>query len=253
MLQVRNVYKSYHSDNILSDISFQVNQGESLGLIGESGSGKSTIARLIVGLETYDAGQITLNGLELRYLKGHELKKARRNIQIVFQNPTASLNPKLPIWKSVIEPLQNYPDVTPPFLQEVRNNKKRMAEILLEKVGLHKSMLDLYPHQLSGGQRQRVAIARGISLQPSILICDEPTSSLDVSVQAQILNLMQELKSEFNMSYLFISHDIATIRYMCEKIAVLKEGMLVDLFAAENLFSESRNPYTKLLVGAATE
>lgn len=253
MLQVKNVCKSYRSNKVLNDVSFQIQQGECLGLIGESGSGKSTLAKLILGLDQSDRGKITLNGIDFQCLKGAELRKARRHVQVVFQDPTASLNPKLPVWKSVIESLENYPDVVPSFLKDVRNDKKQMAEILLEKVGLNKSLLERYPHQLSGGQRQRAAIARGISLQPSLLICDEPTSSLDVSIQAQILNLLKELREEFNMSYVFISHDMAAVRYICERMAVLKEGMLVDLFLSEDLFSKRRHPYTRRLVEAAAE
>lgn len=253
MLQVEKVFKSYLLSSVLTNVSFQINHGESLGLIGESGSGKSTMAKLIVGLERIDAGQVTLNGVDFQQLRGAELRKARRHVQVVFQDPSASLNPKLPIWKSIIEPLENYPDVIPSFLIEVRNDRKRMAEILLEKVGLDADLLERYPHQLSGGQRQRVVIARGISLQPNLLICDEPTSSLDVSVQAQILNLLKELKKEFNMSFLFISHDMAAVQYMCERIAVLKQGVLVDLFLSEDLFSKARHPYTQMLVEAAVE
>lgn len=182
-----------------------------------------------------------------------ELREARRNIQVVFQDPTASLNPKLPVWKSVIEPLENYPEVSPPFLKEVRGDKKKMGSILFEKVGLHGDLLERYPHQLSGGQRQRVAIARGISLQPNLLICDEPTSSLDVSVQAQILQLLKSLKEEFQMSFLFISHDMAVVKYMCERVAVLQKGDLVDVFHSHEFFTEDRHPYTKMLIDAAVE
>jgi ABC-type dipeptide/oligopeptide/nickel transport system ATPase subunit len=253
MLLVKKVSKSYRSTLVLTEVNFHIEQGESLGLIGESGSGKSTMARLIVGLEHVDEGQVTLNGVDFQQLRGAELRKARRHVQVVFQDPSASLNPRLPIWKSIIEPLENYPDVVPSFLKEVRNDRKKMAEILLEKVGLDSGLLERYPHQLSGGQRQRVVIARGISLQPNLLICDEPTSSLDVSIQAQILNLLKELKKEFNMSYLFISHDMASVQYMCERIAVLKQGVLVDLFLSENLFSKERHPYTQMLVEAAVE
>jgi peptide/nickel transport system ATP-binding protein len=253
MLEVKKVSKSYRSNKVLNDVSFHMQQGECLGLIGESGSGKSTIAKLILGLDQYDSGQIILNNFDFNQLKGRELRKARRHVQVVFQDPSASLNPKLPIWKSVIEPLENYPEVIPVFLKEVRKERRKMAEILLEKVGLHSGLLDRYPHQLSGGQRQRVAIARGISLQPSLLICDEPTSSLDVSIQAQILNVLKELKREINMSYLFISHDMAAVQYMCERIAVFKEGMLVDLFLSKDLFSEDRHPYTRKLVEAVLE
>jgi peptide/nickel transport system ATP-binding protein len=253
MLQVENVTKTYKSTAVLKNVSFQMKQGESLGLIGESGSGKSTMAKLILGLEGFDSGNVTLNGIVFQHLKGKSLRKARRNVQIVFQDPAASLNPKLPIWKAVIEPLENYSEVVPSFLKDVRDDRKKMAAILLEKVGLGSDLLDRYPHQLSGGQRQRVAIARGISLQPGLLICDEPTSSLDVSIQAQILNLLKELKEEFQMSYLFISHDMASVRYMCDRIAVLKEGELVDIFCSEDLFSDERHSYTKMLVDAALE
>ncbi|WP_222439307.1 ABC transporter ATP-binding protein [Sporosarcina sp. BP05] len=253
MLQVEKVSKSYRSTSVLTEVTFQMEQGESLGLIGESGSGKSTMAKLIVGLEHLDGGQITLNGLDFQQLRGAELRKARRHVQVVFQDPWASLNPKLPVWKSIIEPLENYPDVVPSFLKGVRNDKRKMAEILLEKVGLDRDFLERYPHQLSGGQRQRVGIARGIGLQPNLLICDEPTSSLDVSIQAQILNLLKELKKEFNMSYLFISHDMASVQYMCDRIAVFKQGVLVDLFLSKDLFSDTRHPYTKMLVQATVE
>lgn len=251
MLEVNKVSKSYGSTSVLNEVTFHIKQGESLGLIGESGSGKSTMSRLIVGLEQVDEGQVTLKGVDFQQLRSTELRKARRNVQVVFQDPSASLNPKLPIWKSIIEPLENYPEVVPSFLKKVRNDRKKMAEILLEKVGLNSDLLERYPHQLSGGQKQRVAIARGISLQPSLLICDEPTSSLDVSIQAQILNLLKELKKEFNMSYLFISHDMTSVQYMCERIAVLKQGVLVDLFLSEDLFSNARHPYTQMLVEAA--
>ncbi|USK27736.1 dipeptide/oligopeptide/nickel ABC transporter ATP-binding protein [Bacillus sp. CMF21] len=253
MLEVKNVSKSYQSTLVLKDISFQMAQGECLGLIGGSGSGKSTLAKLILGIAQCDEGEVILNGADFQSLKKGELRRARRHVQAVFQDPSASLNPKLRIWKSIIEPLENYPDAVPPFLIEVKADKRKMAEILLSKVGLQQDLMNRYPHQLSGGQRQRAAIARGISLQPSLLICDEPTSSLDVSIQAQILNLLRELKNEFNMSYLFISHDMAAARYMCNRFAVLKEGSLVDLFSADDLFGVNRHPYTRKLIAAAME
>lgn len=253
MLLVENISKSYKSANVLEGISFHIGQGECLGLIGESGSGKSTVAKLILGLAECDSGRIVLNEITLSELKGRHLRKSRRHVQIVFQDPSASLNPKLPIWKSVIEPLDNFPEVTPLFLRDCRNDKRKMAEVLLSMVGLNPSFLDRYPHQLSGGQKQRVAIARGISLKPCLLICDEPTSSLDVSIQAQILNLLRELKIKLNMSFLFISHDMATVKYMCERIVVLKEGKIVDEFPTVDLFLEVRHSYTKLLVEAALE
>lgn len=248
-MEINSVSKTYNSKPAIENISISVNQGESLGIIGESGSGKSTLAKLITGLEPVDKGKIIFRGVHK--LKGKALQEIRRHVQIVFQDPTGSLNPKLPVWKSVIEPLENYPEVVPTFLKEVRHDKKLMACILFHKVGLSKELLERYPHQLSGGQKQRIAIARGISLQPALLICDEPTSSLDVSIQAQVLNLLKELKRELNMSFVFISHDMAAVQFMCERIAVLKNGKLVDVFTTEQLFSDERHEYTRKLVKSA--
>lgn len=178
------------------------------------------------------------------------MRAARKHVQAVFQDPTASLNPRLPIWKAVIEPLENYPDVIPGFLRKVRDSERQMAAVLLDTVGLSQELLDRYPHQLSGGQRQWVAIARGISLQPKLLICDEPTASLDVSVQAQILNLLKHLRTEFRVAYLFISHDLASIRFLSDRIAVLRHGNLVDFFTSDHLFSPERHPYTRQMLTA---
>jgi ABC-type glutathione transport system ATPase component len=253
MLEVQNMSKSYKTTKAVNNLSFDIKQGECLGLIGESGSGKSTIAKLLLGLEEIDSGEVVMNGTPLRKLSGRKQREFRRHIQIVFQDPSASLNPKLPIWKSVIEPLENFPETIPSFLKECRKDRRKMAEVLLGIVGLQAEYLDRFPHQLSGGQKQRVAIARGISLQPNLLICDEPTSSLDVSVQAQILDLIKELKTKLNMSFLFISHDMAAVKYMSDRIAVVKEGNLVDLFPSQDLFLEDRHPYTKMLVEAGME
>lgn len=253
MLEVHNVSHSYKTLKAVKNLSFDIKQGECLGLIGESGSGKSTIAKLLLGLEEFDSGEVVMNGTHLRKLSGPKQREFRRHIQIVFQDPSASLNPKLPIWKSVIEPLGNFPETIPSFLKECRKDRRKMAEVLLGIVGLQSEYLDRFPHQLSGGQKQRVAIARGISLQPSLLICDEPTSSLDVSVQAQILDLLKELKKELNMSFLFISHDMAAVKYMSDRIAVLKEGKLVDIFSSQELFLDDRHPYTKMLVETALD
>lgn len=253
MLEVNAVTKLYRSKPALTDVSLYVNPGESLGIIGESGSGKSTLGKLILGLEPSDKGEIHFRGVNIQAQKGSALKSIRRHIQIVFQNPKGSLNPKLPVWKSVVEPLENYPEVVPSFLKDRNLSKKSMARVLFHQVGLSEELLDRYPHQLSGGQKQRIAIARGISLEPSLLICDEPTSSLDVSVQAQILNLLKELKNDLNMSYLFISHDIAAVQFMCDRIAVLKDGSLVDEFKTEDIFSEGRHPYTKALIEAGRQ
>lgn len=250
MLTVSRITKSYRNHNVLKGISFTVQEGKCLGLIGESGSGKSTLAKLIMGLDSADSGEITINGIMLREQKGKSLKKIRRHIGVVFQNSHASLNPKLPIWKTVAEPLENYPEAVPAYLFDGKADRKKMALHLLKRVGLSERHLNCYPHQLSGGQRQRTAIARAISIEPKLLILDEPTSSLDVSVQAQILNLLKELKEELGMSFLFISHDIAAVRFMSDQICVLKEGVLVDAFLSEELFKDTRHPYTQQLAGA---
>jgi len=249
LLEVKRISKSYTADvKALCDVSFEIAEGECLGLVGESGSGKSTLAKLILGLEKPERGEIRLSGVPFHSLKGRALRNARQHLQVVFQDPTASLNPRLPIWKTVVEPLENYPEAVPDFLWDVRNSGRKMAELLLDLVGLAKGVLDRYPHQLSGGQRQRVAIARGLSLQPKLLILDEPTASLDVSIQAQILNLLKDIKNELQVSYLFISHDIAAVRFISDRIAVLHQGELVDCFAAEGLFAGNRHPYTKELL-----
>ncbi|ANC77630.1 peptide ABC transporter ATP-binding protein [Fictibacillus phosphorivorans] len=253
MLHVNSISKTYHSKPALNNISLTVQHGESIGIIGESGSGKSTLGKIILGLDKPDQGEVHFRGNNLHTLNGKALKKLRRQLQIVFQDSAGSLNPKLPVWKSVVEPLENYPDVIPSFLKEVRHNRKKMAEVLFQKVGLSPELLERYPHQLSGGQKQRIAVARGISLEPDLLVCDEPTSSLDVSVQAQVLNLLKKLQRDLNLSFLFISHDIAAVQFMCERIVVLKEGLAVDSFLTEDLFSESRHPYTKLLVEMSME
>ncbi|MFG6494688.1 dipeptide/oligopeptide/nickel ABC transporter ATP-binding protein [Fictibacillus sp. UD] len=251
MLAIHSITKTYEAKPVLSDITLRVNRGESLGVIGESGSGKSTLAKIVLGLTSVDKGEVIFQGVHLHDLKGKSLKNFRRHVQIVFQDPTSSLNPKLPVWKSVIEPLENYPEVVPSFLKEVRHDKKQMAGMLFNQVGLSQTLIEKFPHQLSGGQKQRIAIARAISLQPALLICDEPTSSLDVSVQAQILNLLKQLKQELGMSIIFISHDLAAVQFMCEEIAVLKDGELLETFPTEEIFSVKRHDYTKKLVEMA--
>ncbi|WP_166245008.1 ABC transporter ATP-binding protein [Paenibacillus turpanensis] len=252
LLQVKQLEKSYTAEaKALTGLSLEVAEGECLGVVGESGSGKSTLGKLILGLEKPDAGEIWLGGVRYDQLRGRAMREARKHIQVVFQDPSASLNPKLPIWKTVIEPLENYPEVKPSFLAGAALTKKETAAVLLRMVGLSEELLERYPHQLSGGQKQRVAIARGISLHPRLLVCDEPTSSLDVSVQAQILNLLKELKESYGIAYLFISHDLAAVRFLSDRMIVLKDGELVDHFPADALFEEERHPYTKMLVDAA--
>ncbi|WP_438358011.1 ABC transporter ATP-binding protein [Brevibacillus dissolubilis] len=253
LLTVSNLSMRYNKHvQALSGVSFQIGTGECLGVVGQSGSGKSTLARLLLRLDQPDEGEMMLLGQPLHKLKGEALRQWRRHVQIVFQDPAAALNPRLSIYQSVMEPLNNYPQVTPVFLRDIRHSPREMAERLLSMVGLPPEWLNRKPHQLSGGQKQRVAIARGISLQPDLLICDEPTASLDVSVQAQILNLLKDLQEQLGMSYLFISHDIAAVRFMSNRILVMKEGQLVEQFDADQLLAAERHPYTQQLVQAVT-
>ncbi|MCP1305612.1 ABC transporter ATP-binding protein [Paenibacillus tyrfis] len=257
LLDVRQLSKTFIQNGsavpAVQDVSFNIDEGECLGLVGESGSGKSTLARILLALERPDRGEITLAGRSLLTLKGSALREVRQHMQVVFQDPTASLNQRLPIWRSVIEPLDNFPQVTPSFLTEVRHSRRAAAARLLEMVGLPADFLDRYPHEMSGGQRQRAAISRGISLGPKLLICDEPTSSLDVSVQAQILQLLKTMQAQLGMACLFISHDIAAVQSVSDRIIVMKGGRIVDRFASGQLMDADRDEYTRRLVEAVSE
>ncbi|UHA73626.1 dipeptide ABC transporter ATP-binding protein [Paenibacillus sp. 481] len=256
LLIVERVNKTYAEAgrNVLAvrDVSLRIIEGECVGVVGESGSGKSTLARLLLALERPDDGAVYLNGMSLFHMKDRTLRESRQHVQAVFQDPNASLNPKLRVLDSVMEPLDNFPQVKPPFLQHVRHSRTDTASELLSLVGLESAHLERYPHELSGGQRQRVAIARGISLMPRLLICDEPTSSLDVSVQAQMLQLLKKMQTKLGMAYLFISHDIAAVQMMSDRIIVMKDGQIVDQFASAELFSPERHEYTRQLVAVVS-
>ncbi|MGG4144163.1 dipeptide/oligopeptide/nickel ABC transporter ATP-binding protein [Paenibacillus algorifonticola] len=256
LLRVERLCKTFRKSKeqvyALKEISLQMARGECVGIVGESGSGKSTLGKVILALERPDSGEVWLDGIPLLQLKGAALRQQRQHVQVVFQDPNAALNSKMPIWRSIMEPLDNFPEVMPPFLTGDRSDRLGMAAQLLALVGLPLDHLNRYPHELSGGQRQRVAIARGISLNPKLLVCDEPTSSLDVSVQAQILQLLKSLKHTLGMSYLFISHDIASVQYMSDRMIVMKDGEMIDEFASSELTYPERHSYTKLLVEAAS-
>lgn len=256
LLTVKGLKKTYNDNGrsvqALRDISLSINSGECLGVVGESGSGKSTLVKLMLALEQPDSGEYLLEGVSIFPLKGKKLREMRQHVQVVFQDPSAALNQRLPIWRSVMEPLDNFKGVKPAFLADVRHSRQQTAIRLLEMVGLQAEHLERYPHELSGGQKQRVAIARGISLGPKLLICDEPTSSLDVSVQAQMMKLLTALKRELSMSYLFISHDISAVSIMSDRFIIMKEGRIVDRFSRGQLLGEGRHEYTKQLVAAAT-
>jgi peptide/nickel transport system ATP-binding protein len=251
-LIIEGLSKKYNNRvQAISNLSFEASEGESIGIVGESGSGKSTFARILLGLEPYQEGRITFNGEDIMPKKRAQLCQYRKNVQMIFQDSNSSLNHKLPIWKSVLEPLDNFKEAPPSFLAEGLS-RIETAERLLEMVGLDKQLAGRYPGELSGGQKQRAAIARALSIEPSLLVCDEPTASLDVTVQVQILKLLKEIQENRNMTILFISHDIRAVAFLCQKVIVLKEGCMVDQFKLEELYHDSRHPYTKLLIKAAS-
>ncbi|NMH74204.1 ABC transporter ATP-binding protein [Bacillus sp. RO2] len=236
----------------LDNVSLAVNKGECVGIVGESGSGKSTLAKVLLGLQPYKDGHITLNGNQIMPKKKDALREYRRQVQMVFQDANSTLNPKLPIWKSIMEPLDNFKEVQPSFLKREEATRKEIATTLLDMVGLDAHLLERLPGELSGGQKQRVSIARALSLEPGLLICDEPTASLDVTIQKQILQLLKDLQEKTEMTILFISHDIRAVTYLCNQIIVLKDGQVVDRFPLEDLYHDNRHPYTKALIKAAS-
>lgn len=233
--------------NAVSDVSFQIDRGTTYALVGESGSGKSTIARMAVGLLPPTSGTVTIDGLDLndRNLQSGERQALRRRIQMVFQSPFASLNPRWRVSAILAEPLRAFGLVT-----EGHNEKSRVTE-LLEQVGLSASDARRYPHEFSGGQRQRISIARALASEPDFIICDEPTSALDVSVQAQVLNLLKQLQRDLGLTYLFITHDLAVVATMANRIGVLQSGRLVEEGDSESIFQKPQTDYTRMLIDSA--
>lgn len=230
-----------HAHLAVNDVSFQLWEGESLGIVGESGSGKTTISNCLVGLVRPTAGRIEFRGRDLGTLSGRERRKLAPQLQIVFQDPYGSLNPRMRVGEVVAEPLVVHRAVPRAQLRE------RVAE-LLTSVGLDPDYADRFPRQLSGGQAQRVSIARALALQPEVLVLDEPVSALDLSVQAQVLALLQQLKRERGLSYVFVSHDLAVVARMCDRILVMCEGNLVEEGRTDEVFGSPRHPYTQHLL-----
>ncbi len=224
-------------------ISFSIQRGQTLGLVGESGSGKTTIGRTIIRLYKPTAGSIMFDGQDLAKLEGEQLRHVRRQAQMVFQDPFASLNPRFTIGSLITEPMQIYKMGS---AQELRDK----AVELLRVVGLRSEYIDRYPHEFSGGQRQRIAVARAISINPEFVIADEPVSALDVSVRAQVLNLLQRLQHQFNLTYLFVSHDLSVVRHVADRIAVMYLGRIVELSDRDELYAAPKHPYTKALLSA---
>ncbi len=257
ILEVKNLKKYFKIERGLlkkgvgeikavDDISFSVEKGQILGLVGESGSGKTTCAKLILNLLKADSGTIKINGIDMQGIKAKEKReriKLRKSTQFIFQDPYESLNPRMRVSDIILEGVAIYGLIP-------RNKRDKRLNELLNLVGLPVSAKHKYPHQFSGGERQRIGIARALSTEPELIICDEPVSSLDVSIRAQILNLLKDLRTEFKLSYLFISHDLSVVRYMADKVCVMHEGRIVEAGPANQVYENPEHPYTKKLLSA---
>ncbi|WP_416172276.1 ABC transporter ATP-binding protein [Actimicrobium sp. CCC2.4] len=253
VLDVRNLGKSFYTREGLfgrkefkavSDVSFKLARGKTLGVVGESGSGKTTVGLTLLRLHQATSGQALFEGKDILAMSNKEFMAYKRRIQIIFQNPYASLNPRFTVGQILLEPMQIH--------AIGRDDKERtgMAYALLKKVGLPEAAFHRYPHEFSGGQRQRIAIARCLTLKPEVLVCDESVSALDVSVQAQVLNLLQDLQEEFNMSYIFISHDLAVVKYIADQVMVMNQGSVVELANSDELYRNPQHAYTRTLLSA---
>jgi peptide/nickel transport system ATP-binding protein len=245
LLQVENVSKAFRVQGKLlhaaRDVSFSLGAGKTLGLVGESGSGKSTLGRLVLRLLDSDKGKITFDGTDISTYKKKELRALRKDMQIIFQDPSASLNPRMTVGDAIEDAMAIH------RIGTKASRRERIGE-LLERVGLPDELKYAYPHELSGGQLQRVGIARALSLNPRLIICDEPVSALDVSIQVQVIQLLRDLQKEFNLTYIFISHNLAVVEYLSDEIAVLYLGEVVEQAPAEELFRKPSHPYTQVLL-----
>jgi oligopeptide transport system ATP-binding protein len=230
-------------------VSFNIKKGETLGLVGESGCGKSTVVRAVSRLHTPTSGEVYLDGKNLTAMKSRELLEARRNMQLVFQNPYGFLNPRMTTGDIIAEPMRIYKQRG--LLEMTENEIIKRVEDLMEMVGLLKYYRNRYPHEFSGGQRQRIGIARALALKPQLILADEPISALDVSIQAQILNLFKDIQKEMGLSYLFIAHDLSVIEYISDRVAVMYLGKIMEISNNDDLYNNPRHPYTQALLSAA--
>ncbi len=255
LLDIKNLHTTFHDTTgpfwnrkktkvkAVSDISLQIKQGEIVGLVGESGSGKSTLGRSIMRLVESESGEILMENKNLLTLTDHDLKEARRNFQMIFQDPYASLNPRMTVFNTLAEPLLTHKLVE-------KNKLEEHINILMDEVGLDRRFVRKYPHEFSGGQRQRVAIARALALKPKLVIADEPVSALDVTIQSQVLDLLLRLTKQYQLTMLFISHDLSVVRYICDRVAVMKAGELVEIADTETLYNSPQHEYSQKLLSA---
>ncbi|WP_341717565.1 dipeptide ABC transporter ATP-binding protein [Micromonospora sp. FIMYZ51] len=236
--------KQYGAVRAVDGVNLELRRGETLGIVGESGCGKSTLARMLVGLETPTSGDLFVQGKNMSKVGGEERRRGRRNIQLVMQDPYTSLNPRMTVGDIIGEPFQVHPDVVP------KGERRGKVQELLELVGLNPDHINRYPHQFSGGQRQRIGIARALALNPEIILCDEPVSALDVSIQAQVINLLEKLQNELGLSYIFIAHDLSVVRHIADRVAVMYLGKIVEIGTEDEIYESPTHPYTQALLSA---
>ena len=236
--------KQYGAVRAVDGVNLELRRGETLGIVGESGCGKSTLARMLVGLEKPTSGDLFVQGKNMSKVGAEERRRGRRNIQLVMQDPYTSLNPRMTVGDIIGEPFEIHPEAAP------KGSRQRRVQELLDVVGLNPEHINRYPHQFSGGQRQRIGIARALALNPEIILCDEPVSALDVSIQAQVINLLEKLQNELSLSYIFIAHDLSVVRHIADRVAVMYLGKVVEIGTEDEIYESPTHPYTQALLSA---